>query len=211
LRSTIGPPDAIARTLQYNVIHESLRGGPVVGIQVSRQPLESVPHTVVTRDCKNFLRVDVTRTLDGEVRDLVLEMRTLAGQLSWRKSFGYAGAEVSKSDFAALVRSLEAPTVVRNMRFVGDKKMILDSLRRAKYWPPARDILAGEDGTIWIRQGGSESQGERYWRFSSDGTYDTSIAMPPKLRVFAASRTYIWGVRVEEEADLPRIERYSLR
>ena len=89
--------------------------------------------------------------------------------------------------------------------------MILDSLVRAKYWPPARDILSGEDGTIWVRQGGGETRGERYWRFSDDGAFETSIAMPPRLRVFAASRTHIWGVRVEEEGDIPRIERYALR
>ncbi len=75
---------------------------------------------------------------------------------------------------------------------------------------PVRAVVAGRDGTVWLR--GSETQaGLASWTvLGADGTRLASIDIPMRVTVYRADRDFVWGVE-HDTLDVPYVVRYRVR
>ena len=89
-----------------------------------------------------------------------------------------------------------------------EKRAAVRQLRVPEYYPPVRDVVVGQDRTIWL---GRWPNGPKRWWVVLDqnGRMTGRIQLPTNLRVSAASRTAVWGTRLDRNG-IPSIVRYDV-
>jgi hypothetical protein len=96
-----------------------------------------------------------------------------------------------------------APTRGRTERLVRDALYVPRSL------PPVAAVVAGMDGTIWLKRagGGRESP----WTvLDPDGGVVARVAAPAELSIRQVDGARVWGV-VAGRDDVPMVVRYRIR
>lgn len=206
---TIIPFIRIPKLFQYDVVQENVKGGPVVGRQVVLQPVLLQSSLHVFPDGTGILVIGVDDTArDGPF----ITMRAVAanGGLLWESRTPFNTIAFTDEDFRKAVDDFIAPTVVKNMRIVGSRKMILDSLVRPRSWPAFTKVVLGIDQTIWLKAGSPTSTDAIFWQFSAKGAFVRAVRVPDNVRVLAASQTHLWTTRRDANG-IPIIERYAVR
>lgn len=193
----------------YDVLQENVRGGPVVGRQVAYQPFQAYQLLEPRTDGGGFI-LATSNSLEIGAPTFSLAAIDLHGQPVWSRAISFNATPFSDVDYHAEVEKLIAPTVVKGLRLVGSRKMITDSLIRPRNWPPFTALIAGSDGSIWLKHGSPSKTEEIYWRFSALGEYETSVAVPLGFRLMAASKMKLWGTRTTADGEVT-IERYSTK
>lgn len=90
----------------------------------------------------------------------------------------------------------------------------LELVEERLYWPefvpPATDLLAGLDGSIWIRLEDLPERPFVEWMILSErGELQATLCLPSDFRVMQADGSRIWGV-VYDEWDVPQVIRYRI-
>lgn len=208
-RKTIVPFIANPKLLQYVVVQENVRNGPVVGRQVVFQPFLLRPELQVYPDGSGFVLVAVDDTGPGGPT-ITMRSLTTNGTLLWETRTPFKPVPLTNKDFQTTVDDFIAPTVVNNMRIVGSRKMILDSLVRPKTWPAFTAVVLGVDRSIWLKAGSPSAGGNLFWQFSPTGVFERAVRVPDSVRVLAVSQSHVWTTR-RDAIDIPIIERYVVR
>jgi len=80
-----------------------------------------------------------------------------------------------------------------------------------EYLPVAKQVIAGSDGTVWLRRTGLYSDGEHdVWTvFDPTGTAVAAVDVPHGVRVPDANRAYAWAA-IEDEIGVPYVVRYRV-
>lgn len=172
------------------------------------QPLARPTFAVISPDGATILSVEEkgTQGLFGRCT-LLLTARDGAGRVRWSRDLACDPLPFTDADFTSLIDSLAKPVRLKNVVYVKDRKMLAESLYRTATWPVVTGFEFGVDGTIWLKQGGPPTNGDRYWRLSPTGVLETSVQLPPGFVLKAASRSKVWGWRLDADG-VPIIERY---
>ena len=134
----------------------------------------------------------------------------MRGDTIWDRQLLYPARPLRNSDIKAWIDSVSGTTVkLKAATLVPNRKMLEDSLKRPKYWPPVVGIVHGIDGTIWLQQNAYGGGGLRFWMLSARGEYQATIEFPAGLRLLEASRTHAWGWMADADG-LPEIVRYRV-
>lgn len=76
------------------------------------------------------------------------------------------------------------------------------------FMPPITDVVAGRDGSVWIRR--EQPGATATWHvLNSRGLIEANVRMPGNLQVAEARRTNVWGV-MHDSLDVPYIHRYRV-
>jgi len=210
VRATLGTHDySTGLTFTMRVV-----GGPPSGAgggsTISReQPFFAYPLRAVSHDGTSF--IDVVQVLQDQGRTgwLLLSSISVDGDTVWSKRVSFEPVPVSKSDIDQMIDSLSRPIQGPRQRlFAGDAQMIADSLYRGLAWPAATAVLAGLDGTIWLKQGGPPTTSVFYYQLSATGDVERRVELPDGFTLMQASRTTLWGWRTDED-EVPVVERYT--
>lgn len=74
-----------------------------------------------------------------------------------------------------------------------------DSLRLPRYTPPVTEVVAGRDGTIWLRRAEPDRTSTVDWLLlDSGGTIRGTVVAPKRLRVMEATQSTAWGVQLDQ-------------
>ncbi|MEZ4379310.1 MAG: hypothetical protein R3B35_13620 [Gemmatimonadales bacterium] len=89
-----------------------------------------------------------------------------------------------------------------------EKRAAVRDLRVPEFYPPIRDLVVGNDGTLWL---GRWPVGRtRDWLVLDErGNLRGRVELPATLRVHAASTTQVWGTQPDRDG-VPSIVRYRV-
>lgn len=83
------------------------------------------------------------------------------------------------------------------------------AMRLPEYQPPVTKVVAGRDGTVWLRREGIGRQAVEWTVLDASGRILASLRLPAGLQVYQADRGHVWGV-MPDEMDVPQILRYRI-
>ena len=176
----------------------------------TRQPFLHPLMLATADDATSIVRVTTLKEKGREIERVRILKVSTSGDTLWRRDLSFQGRPLRPSDVQNAVDSIARST--RNIGgavLVPNRKMIEDSILRPAVWPPVKSLVIGVDGTIWLQQGLSSTQENRYWRLSPTGTYEETVVLPAGFALQGASRSNVWGWRTDDDG-LPLIERYRL-
>lgn len=131
-----------------------------------------------------------------------------AADTVFSREYLYTPRRIPASFADSLVQSGEPPEVspVSRNEYA---RMLRDALRFPEFEPPISALVAGRDGTIWIRR---ERLGvaEVVWNVLDEaGEMIAYLRLPVNLRILAAQRDRVWGVETDE-LDVPYLVRFTV-
>ena len=177
--------------------------------RVSPQPFRHQPWWTTVYGGTGVVLVTTVTESSRETDRLMVVKIGAHGDTLWRREFRYEGRRVASAEIRRVVDSLARPTTLRGAVIVPNRRMIEDSLERPVFWPPIAGIIAGIDGTIWLKLTSAASRGERYVMLSPDGVYEGTVELPPRFQLASGSRQQLWGWRPDSDG-LPIIERHRI-
>lgn len=127
------------------------------------------------------------------------------------RAFTYRPRPLGEADRDRTYRET-AERIARNARVSSARQAESDlraSLRAPRYYPAVTDLVAGSDGTIWLRRERPVAGREEWQVFSDYGEMRGRVHLPEELRVHGADRQRVWGVTVNE-LDVPFVEVYRV-
>lgn len=78
-----------------------------------------------------------------------------------------------------------------------------------RFQPPVTAVVAGSDGTVWLRREEFGSAAVEWLVLDARGEIAGTFRAPKELRLFVAQRGTAWGV-VPDELDVPHVVRYRV-
>ena len=94
-----------------------------------------------------------------------------------------------------------------------DARQAAEWARANLYFPAHRPavtrVVAGRDGTAWLRREGHDPERVEWLVLDPDGAHVGRLHLPPPVNVLAAERDRFWGTALDE-LDVPYIVRYSV-
>lgn len=76
------------------------------------------------------------------------------------------------------------------------------------YWPPVTDILAGADGSVWLR-GAAERDSVTYSVIDRFGVDRVPVRVPKTLRIRWADGDVVWAEELDDD-DVPTVSRFMI-
>jgi hypothetical protein len=76
------------------------------------------------------------------------------------------------------------------------------------HWPPVTEGIAGADGSIWLR-GHVVNDSVTYTVLAADGSVQSRVRAPRKVRVLWASGAIVWAEELDDD-DVPTLSRYEI-
>lgn len=86
---------------------------------------------------------------------------------------------------------------------------VLRAMRIPDYLPPITEVVAGRDGTLWLRREETGADTVSWMVLDANGMTIGALRLPAKLTVHQADRRNLWGV-MKDESDVPQIIRYRV-
>jgi len=84
-----------------------------------------------------------------------------------------------------------------------------DSIRAAAYLPryrtPITRVVAGRDGTVWLRRELARRDSVEWNVIGPDGEMNATLMLPRSLTVYQAQRDMIWGTAGEVRSSIPGV------
>lgn len=209
LRDTIVTFLPTPKQLRYDVLQANVRNGPVVAKQSSLQPFTTNPLLVSTSDGSRFVLAEMTASLNARSESMRLISLNLSGDTIWNRLIAFEPTPLTDEMYQSKIEQLVAPTTVRGVRMIGDRRMIADSLVRPRNLPAFTKLILSADGSIWIEHASASKSELYFWRFSRDGIYETCVAVPAGFRFMAATKKQLFGTRTDSDG-LISVERYAV-
>lgn len=79
------------------------------------------------------------------------------------------------------------------------------------FMPAVSAVVAGEDGTVWLRREEQESRETVHWTvLGANGRVAAHVRAPRGLDIQQVQRSQVWGV-MTDDLDVPYIHRYAIR
>jgi hypothetical protein len=89
------------------------------------------------------------------------------------------------------------------------RSRIRETLFLPDHYPPVSDVVAGEDGTVWVSRERRPGASRAWDVFGPDGTLLARMEMPAAFRLHQARQGEVWGV-LTDELDVPYVVRYPV-
>lgn len=168
--------------------------------------LSSVPP-----DGSEFVLVDRSAGLNAEAPVFKVYRVNLDGDTVGTGAIPYEPMEITSDQKDSLSLRLAIPRAERrNMQPERLKDLIRDQIRWPPHHPPVTDVLAGSDGSVWLRRESVSGDSIRWDILDAYLDLTGSTILPSNLDVKVVSSGSVWGVELDE-FDVPRIVRFDLR
>lgn len=89
-------------------------------------------------------------------------------------------------------------------------RRIRDAAPAPAFHPTVTELIAGDDGAIWLRREAGGGAEQEWQRFSESGEMQGTVRLPASLRVHGADGRRLWGV-TRDELDVNFVEVYRLQ
>jgi hypothetical protein len=90
------------------------------------------------------------------------------------------------------------------------KVALREALSERRYFPPVSKVVAGSDGSIWLRREDTESDSIRWDVLDRRGSRLAQVVCPSDWDLWAVSRDEVWGV-LSDELDVPYVVGFRVR
>jgi hypothetical protein len=77
------------------------------------------------------------------------------------------------------------------------------------YLPAVQNLVAAEDGSIWLQRFSPTEEGLVWWVLGEDGESLATAVTPEGLRILLITRDAVWGIETDE-FDVNYIVRYGI-
>jgi hypothetical protein len=206
-----GPPDTLGwRDLRHRQVRVD-NGGRTL---VLTQPWDDSPLVSVSKTGQSVVlvsRPSATRAADARFHVMRLSP---FGDTLFSRSFPYAPVRMPAgwaSRWAEETADLIAPR-----RPGTDRRALETDLARGAYVPafkpPVTAVVAGDDGTVWLRREQPEEQGGTVvWIvLSGEGQLLAELRAPSDLEIQQVQRSHVWGV-MTDDLDVPYVYRFRIQ
>ncbi|NIM49630.1 MAG: hypothetical protein GTN62_05350 [Gemmatimonadales bacterium] len=138
-----------------------------------------------------------------------------SGREEWNRSFRYTPQPVTDAMARDTIAAVTEMFV--SYPFFGEQvphgqieRAVRKAIRMPSVLAPVSAVVAGRDGTTWIRREAVGEQHPAWMVLDEQGVWIAQLRMPAGLRVHQADRHHVWGVELDE-LDAPRVVRYRVR
>lgn len=184
-------------------------GGPIGNVT---NPWSDSPLWTPAADGSSIIIVKrpvATHEDEGRLRIIRLG---LDGDTLLNREFVYPPRPLRKAEVDSTYRQI-AERLARNPRLGSTAAQVEGDVRASipapRYYPPVTELIAGDDGTIWLRRE-APAQGHEEWQvFSEQGEVLGRIRLPEELQVHGADLERVWGV-TRNELDVSFVEVYGI-
>jgi hypothetical protein len=117
--------------------------------------------------------------------------------------------------YPAGLRPPHGPEMVERQR-----RIAAEAVTFPRYFPPVRQIVAGDDGTLWLLREYRPDRSDLWEIYDGSGGLLGSVMisngksnanpMKPRLQILRATHDEIWGVTVDD-LDVPQLHRFRIR
>jgi hypothetical protein len=206
-----GSPDTLAwRDLRHRQVRVD-NGGRTL---VLTQPWDDSPLVSVSKTGRSV--VLISRPAAARAADARFHVMRLSpfGDTLFSRSFPYTPVAVPAgwaSRWADETAGLIAPR-----RAGTDRRALETDLVRGVYVPafkpPVTAVVAGDDGTVWLRREQPEEQGGTVvWNvLSGEGQLLAEVRAPGDLEIQQVQRSHVWGV-MADDLDVPYVYRFRIQ
>jgi len=134
------------------------------------------------------------------------------GRKYWQRAFRYTPVRPSamvRDTIAALVDKLARSPLFPGVPRGQLERAIRDDIKVPPFLAPVSSVIAGSDGTTWIRR--EPANLDATWIvLDAEGAPIAEATMPFDLTVYQANLGYVWGVE-GDKFDEPHLVRYRIR
>ncbi len=153
--------------------------------------------------------------LDPENPQFLVTRLAPSGREEWSRSFRYTPQPVTdamaRDTIAAITKwFVSYPLFGQQVPHGQIERAVRKAIRMPSFVAPVSAVVAGRDGTTWIRREAIGEQHPAWMVLDEQGAWIAQLRMPAGLRVYQADRDHVWGVEVDE-LDAPRVVRYRVR
>lgn len=182
---------------------------PWRGSMHSRQPLSDAPLHVVTRDGTALLLVDRSTTeTPGPARFRITKVDP-RGDTIYSRDYAYSPRPIPPAWVDSLLDSQVARSAERFPSPAAAREAVRDALFLPPYFPPVSAVVAGRDGTIWLRREQAGGTVATWNVLDASGELLAVTTAPQHLQIYAADAEFAWGVE-HDEMDIPYVVRYRV-
>jgi hypothetical protein len=178
------------------------------------QPFNDGPLVALAADARSFFVLDRKAADDPKRGEFTIRKLDLAGRQMWQRRYSYVPQKMSDQ----LVDAVIANDVKSLVEGPGPAKLPEGAARAAvrkglylpKHFPPIEAVVAGKDGTLWLKREDLRKQFVSWMLVGPSGEMIATVDLPRRLRVMYADRTQVIGEELDE-FDVPHISRYRIK
>jgi hypothetical protein len=176
----------------------------------TNQPLQDGALWRVARDRTGIIVVDRPAAERADGAHFMVTRLDLTGDTVSARTLPYTPIALDEAMTDSMVERF-ARSHAHDDRFAEGalRRAIREALYRPGYLPPVTDLVAGRDGTIWLRR--EEVADSVDWLVLDErGEPLARLLAPAGLRVHRADRSNVWGV-VKDELDVEYVVRFAIQ
>jgi hypothetical protein len=178
------------------------------------QPFGDQTMGMFTRDGNGFLVLERRAAAEPGPAEFRLTRLSLAGDTTFSRAYSYepvpiprarvdSATEAIASSLHGFVGERTGTTLAQWRGWVGD------AIYAPAHHTPIANLLAGNDGTIWLASSPPTADAPEWVVLSAEGAPLASVELPAGVRVLVATRDAVWGVE-QDELEVSYIVRYRL-
>lgn len=173
--------------------------------QVGQWSFDPVPEPPLVAVAADGLAIAVAEWSDAQPDVLAIRLVEPDGTQRWRRRFRVTADRMPRSvrdsliaEGAARARPQVEAARRQGVRVEGSIESLVErGLHLPTHYPPARKLMIGVDGTIWIEQS-TGTRGGTWMVLDGAGTLQFRVQVPPGLDVQQADRSHIWGTEQDQ-------------
>lgn len=160
-------------------------------------------------DGKSIVVVNRRAVEDGAGRSFQVLRIDLNGDTVMKREIPFSprpiGREVADREYRALADRFAG----RGMTQAAVERTLRDQVPFPRFAPPVSGLVAGRDGTIWLRREDLRAESVEWQVLSASGQTVGTLSLPGGLDVKRARSNRVWGV-VRDEFDIPYVHTYAV-
>lgn len=129
------------------------------------------------------------------------------GDTVFSRTYRYTPQALSREVRNRFEEAAKARPVLR--RAGVDPEAVVRALALPNFLPPITEVVAGRDGTVWLKREAFEREQVDWMVLDARGEVIATLRLPAKLQVHQADRRNVWGV-LPDEMDVPQVIRYRV-
>lgn len=173
------------------------------GAMYRPQPFANAPITVHAAAPRRVYVVERDDPVDARTAAVRVTALTATGDTAWSTSVPYQPVSLDRRLVDSVVSRLQRGLVPRF-----SPQMIADSVYAPAYRTPVTDVVAGNDGTLWLRWD-AQTRPDRYTVIDRLGRVTAEAMVPARVRLRWVSGVVAWGEELDE-SDVPTLVRYRV-
>jgi hypothetical protein len=134
----------------------------------------------------------------------------LNGDTAMKREIQYSPRAISRDVADQAYRTLADRFARPRLTPAAVERVLRDQVEFPRFAPPVSALVAGLDGTIWLRREDLRTESVEWHVLSASGQTIGTLSLPGDLDVKRARSDRLWGV-VKDELDIPYVVTYAVK